>query len=104
MKIYHESWAKFQAKCKLLEREKLALTKTKKDLEVEVAHLKEALEAASLASHGSGLTSRSHSCSSLLTMGREVSTAMTKIHCRPQKNFIGYLQVTKSCRSLVFVR
>jgi len=89
MKIYHESWAKFQAKCKLLEREKAALTKTKKDLEVEVAHLKEALEAASLASHGSGLTSRSHSCSSLLAIGREVSTAVIIMHRRSQKNFIG---------------
>ena len=77
MKAYHESWAKFRAKCKLLEHEKVALTQTKRELEDEVVHLREALEAASLASQGSGLTSRSRSCSSLFTAGIEVSAAMT---------------------------
>jgi len=83
MKIYHENWEKYQAKCKLLEQEKVALTKTKKELdktikglEMEVTNLKEALEVASLTSHGSGLTSRSHSCSSLYAIGRDVSTAL----------------------------
>ncbi|XP_065908160.1 putative leucine-rich repeat-containing protein DDB_G0290503 isoform X2 [Dysidea avara] len=71
MKAYHESWAKFRAKCKLLEHEKVALTQTKRELEDEVVHLREALEAASLASQGSGLTSRSRSCSSLFTAGIE---------------------------------
>ena len=72
MKSYKDKLASYREQCQILKEEKRKLMESKQELENEISHMKDQLEAISIHSRFSlqKQLSQSHSCGSLYSVGR----------------------------------